>query len=578
MILLTSDGKDVDSWGAGTYRYRGQRRRIQVGVSTWVALFNFVASKALAVAFAEAVAVSWWVDALQGQTLGQLHFRWEVSHSLLYLFSRKRLWSWVCVASIAFTAFTGLETLLQISSSTTTVLSTFPANMSAVVADALPAGFSGVIAAIGHDSFGTSYLTSPYVEIIQNYTAQSPIHLELSGCASTSNVSCTTTLHGIGFQYTCTTGRSDLLIPIDTSNGSNHQSTNTVFRVAVGATQITPWAVKLDTLWQDRTAQAGLSNAVANCNCILVPVQVEYPVNVTQGVVTLQPANSVVNTTGDINGGDVSSFKVDKVLKVLTMTDYDERVNGSSFPGPGTHSTVGGIILAFDSLFTSAIGLTSDITNAGADLSVTGPFAAPYAQFSAGTSNADYLNNTFSSPVNQLLNNIRDIMFRSSIAIAQQDIRDYTWNTTSEDDTQNGPVPAQKVSLPGQYRIYHTVYQTNTRMLGIGLGLMLVAVLAILPLFWGFWRLGRDVSMSPFEVAKALHTATDQQNGTTQGHSVLDLKVETDQTHVGSNLPVSKLVAALGETKVRYGEVAPNVLGLGLDERTERARRGWRYR
>lgn len=115
-------------------------------------------------------------------------------------------------------------------------------------------------------------------------------------------------------------------------------------------------------------------------------------------------------------------------------------------------------------------------------------------------------------------------------------------------------------------------------MLGIGLGLMLVAVLAILPLFWGFWRLGRDVSMSPFEVAKALHTATDQQNGTTQGHSVLDLKVETDQTHVGSNLPVSKLVAALGETKVRYGEVAPNVLGLGLDERTERARRGWRYR
>jgi len=182
-VLLTSNGKDAESWGASYYEFRGRRRRVQIRVSTCVSIFNFLASKLLAVVFAEAVAVSWWVDALQGQTLDQLHFRWEVSQSLTYIFARRRLWGWICVASIAFTAFTALETLLQSSSSTTTVLSNFPANMSAVVANALPAGFSGVIAAIGHDTFGTEYFTQSFVEIIQNYTAQSPIHLDLDGCA-----------------------------------------------------------------------------------------------------------------------------------------------------------------------------------------------------------------------------------------------------------------------------------------------------------------------------------------------------------------------------------------------------------
>jgi hypothetical protein len=537
-----------------------------------------MASKALAVIYAEAVAVSWWVDALRGQTLGQLHFRWEVSQSLTYIISRRRLWGWICVASIAFTAFTGLETLLQISSSSTTILSTFPANMSALVADALPAGFSGVVAAIGHDSFGTVYLTSPFVEVIQNYTAQSPIHLDLSGCAPTPNVSCATTLHGIGFQYTCTTGRSALQVPIRIApNGTAIQSTNTVFQVSVAAADV-PWSINLSTLWQDRASGVGLSDAIATYNCTLVPAQVEYPVNVTQQLVTLQPATTTINMATRTDGVDTASFKVDKVLKVLSIPEYDLGVQNDAFPTPGSHSTLGGISLAFGTLFDSEITLRSDKTNSGADISVSGPFAAPYAQFSVGTSNPDYLNNTYSSPVNELLSNIRDIMFRSSIAIAQESIKAYVWNTTAGGaDTQNGTVPSQNITVPGEYRIYHTVYQTNTRMLGIGLGLMLIAVLAILPLFWGFWRLGREVSMSPLEVAKALHSATDHQNGAAQGHSVLDMKIDTSQPQVGSNLPVSELVDALGNTRVRYGEVAPNVLGLGLNDRTERARKGWRY-
>lgn len=545
-------------------------------MSAWIALFNFITGKALAVIFAEAVAVSWWVDALRGQTLKRLHFQWEVGQSIFNIILRRKLWGWICVASIAFTTFAGLEALLQTASSSTTILSTYPANMTAVLADALPAGFSGVVAALGHDTFGTVYLTPIFVQIVQNYTVQSPIYLDLDGCASTSNVSCATTLTGVGFQYTCKASRSGLQTPLSNNNGLILQPNNTVFQVDF---QNGDWSITLNTLWQDTKGYTGL--VVADRNCTLVPALVEYPVNVTQRTVTLRSPTSTVNWTADSTGVDEDSLRVDKVLKILPMPDYDKAVEGEAILSPGSHNTLGGISLAFSRLFDSSISLESDITNFGADVFVQGSFAAPYAQFAQGTTNKNFLNNTYSSPMDELLANIRDIMFRSSVAIVEHKVADYVWTDgTFQQDAQGSNVPSQTITHLGEYRIYHTAYKTNTFILGIGVGLMVVAVLAIMPLFWGFWRLGRKVSMSPLEVAKALHysTITDPQTGAAEVYSVLDVRRHPDRLpQFGSNFPADELVKLLGKTKVKYGEVAPNILGIGLSEYTETARKGWRY-
>jgi hypothetical protein len=577
VVLLVSDGKDVDSWCTKTVKIAGHYRKWRVSVSAWISLFNFVTGKALAVMFAEAVAVSWWVDALRGQTLKRLHFRWEVGQSIFTIILRRRLWGWICVASIAFTTFTALETLLQTASSSTTILSTYPANMTATLADALPAGFSGVVAALGHDTFGTVYLTPTFVQIVQNHTIQSPVYIDLDGCASTSNVSCATTLTGVGFQYTCKASRSGLQVPLSTNDGSVAQPSNTVFQVDV---QEGDWSIALNTLWQDEKGYTGL--VVANRNCTLVPALVEYPVNVTQRTVTLQSPTSTVNWTADSTGMDENLLRVDKVLKILPMPDYDKAVEGEFFLSPGSHNTLGGISLALSRLFDSSISLESDVTNDGADVFVQGSFAAPYAQFAQGTTNNNFLDNTYSSPMDELLSNIRDIMFRSSVAIAEHKVADYVWtNDTSQPDAQGSNVPSQAITHLGEYRIYHTAYKTNTLILGIGVGLMAVAVLAIMPLFWGFWRLGRKVSMSPLEVAKALHysTITDPQTGAAEAHSVLDVRGHPDRPpQFGSNFSVDELIELLGKTKVKYGEVAPNILGMGLSEYTETARKGWQYR
>lgn len=582
---------------------KGHQHHWQISVNAWLALANYLISKALAVMFAEAVTISWWVDLLRGQSISKLHFRWQVGNSGIHTAALHwRLWSWICVGGLVFAMFTGLEgelrliqslalssihltfpiVVLQQASSSATILSIIPRNMTAELASALPAGFSGVSAASGHDTFFVTYFTSPFIQVLQDYKVQSPVHLDLDGCGSTSNVSCATRLAGVGFQYTCNATRGSLQTPLSQDNGTALQPANPVFQV--NFTAGTDNQIGLSALWQDKPGYEG--ETVTSRHCTLVPALVEYPINVTQRVATLQAPTSSVQWTIAPADADEKNLAVDRVLDLLPLMEFDKDQYQASFNGElttaGQHSTLGGLSLAFSTLFGSSIVIKSDVTNAGSDVSITGSFAASYAIFPHGTGDIDdSLDNTYASPMNALISNIRDIMFRSSVAIATQKVANYAINSSSGLEIQTSTVPAHNTTGLGEYRIYHTVYKTNKTVLGIAVGLMLLAILAILPLYNGYWRLGRNVSLSPFEVAKALSYSTifDEQTGTKGACNVLDLDINdpgrTPQS--GSNLSADKLVRLLGPRKVLYGEVAPNVLGVGLFEHTDKARPGRVY-
>ncbi|KAI1621500.1 hypothetical protein EDD37DRAFT_120078 [Exophiala viscosa] len=562
VVLLEAENKDIDTWcppkiivsGASCHRYG-------IRVSTVIAVSSFISVKALAIMFMEGVAISWWVDALAGQRIKNLHYRWKISQSFISGTFRAS-WSWIVVASFAVTTFAALEALMQMASSSATAFSTSTADMTATLADSLPAGFSGVIAAIGHDEFGTVYFTPPFIDILQNHSSQTPILLDMQGCDTTANASCATTLTGVGFHYTCNASRSALQTPIsDSDNGTVSQPENTVFEVTFIEDLQSTWALYMNLAWQDSPGSEG--DVIANRNCTLVPALVEYPVNVTQRIVTLQPPNSTVNwTSGKGSVNDSSTYAVDRVLNDLPIPSYDAAVQGSVNLTPGTHSTLGGIALAFQTLFDSSISVKSDVTDSGSEVSITGSFAAAFAHFQSGTGSIDdTLNNTYASPVDSLLSNIRDIMFRSSVAIAAQNITSFArTNSSSNDDGsdhETSEVPAKAVTAQGTYQLYHTVYKTNKTMLGISVTLVLAAVLSILPLFWGFWHLGRKVSLSPIEIAMAFKSA--HVDGQSKGQG--DAEFLPDY---GSNFNAKELVDLLGETDIRYGEIAPNMLGMGL--------------
>lgn len=573
-VLEISNGKNVETWDSKTVIIAKHQRRWKVGVSTWIAVFNFIMGQAIAVMFAEAVAISWWVDALKGQTLDLLHFRWEVGSSFFKIILRRRFWGWICVASVALTAFAGLETLLQTASFPKLVLSQRQADMTAMMANALPAGFSAIYAQVGHGIYAPVSYTSPFIEILQNYSVQSPVHFDLNGCPSVANGWCTVTLPGIGFQYTCTGSRGAVVWETEDPSPNGTSLFNVNFEKET-------WQITLNAAWKD--VPGASSAALAQRACTLVPAIVEYPVNVTsQRTVTLEPPTSSVVWTSNSTDTGNTSLPVDKVLRVLPIPYFDSAVNGpQGFTGASSFSTLGGIGLAFSRLFDSSITAGWDSTSGSSSVRLDGSFGSVYARFNYGTASNYMMQNTIRSPMDELLKDIRDIMFRSTISIVQNNITSYHLTGIVGQASQDAQPPAENVTKSASYFVYETVYQTSHVTLGLAIGLMLLAILAIMPLYWGFWNLGRKVTISPIEIAKALHYSTrpNPKTEALEDYSVLEPRDRDDRpSHVGSNFPDDELVKLLGNTKVRYGEVAPNVLGIGLEDYTNAARKELSYK
>ena len=48
-----------------------------------------------------------------------------------------------------------------------------------------------------------------------------------------------------------------------------------------------------------------------------------------------------------------------------------------------------------------------------------------------------------------------------------------------------------------------TTYQTNPTFVALGVVISLGGIIAILPLYYSYWELGRSVSLNPLEIARA---------------------------------------------------------------------------
>lgn len=111
----------------------------------------------------------------------------------------------------------------------------------------------------------------------------------------------------------------------------------------------------------------------------------------------------------------------------------------------------------------------------------------------AGTDSFTDCNLTFEDPMDDIINNIREIAFRMS---AQEGADRAASNSTSF---------AQTVAYTGDTT--RVIYAVNTQNLILGVIISLAGPLAVLPLFWGWWNLGRTFSMSPLEIANAFHSS-----------------------------------------------------------------------
>ncbi|KAF4637803.1 hypothetical protein G7Y89_g262 [Cudoniella acicularis] len=123
--------------------------------------------------------------------------------------------------------------------------------------------------------------------------------------------------------------------------------------------------------------------------------------------------------------------------------------------------------------------------------------------------------NSSSNPTEDILAVTRELAFRTAI---------HTGNSSNAMNVQS--VLATSVSVL-------TVYSSHYLYLGLVLLFTLLSAIYIVPIFMGWWALGRNVSLSPIEIAKTF-------NAPILGNS-------------DPNLGAGDLLSVLGKKKVRYG-------------------------
>lgn len=280
-----------------------------------------------------------------------------------------------------------------------------------------------------------------------------------------------------------------------------------------------------------RKATPGGNGTLLLRDCTLSEAIVRYPFDVDGDVLTLRPMPWATNITVQKLGrdyeatgmGSKQSLITNTASALLTLTD--------------TPSTLGGIWLAVSSRYRAQANLshvggwnTIDILD-GDTVSSTYLRAETMDDMIIQDDNI-----TWADPTDDIISMAYGLMLRTAIAATHE--RPYTDEYHPLTGTQpeirwpdlssvNRTLDQQAV-LSRSYT--ETIYQTQAGWVIAAFLVVALACISIVHTFWSWWNLGRPVTMSPIEIAKAFDAPTLRSadpNGSIDEHlqAIGDLKV-----------------------------------------------------
>ncbi|RSM03379.1 hypothetical protein CDV31_010512 [Fusarium ambrosium] len=493
-ILFTSDGEDITAWPSPSRT---------IPVSVLLSLAVSLANLCLAVALHTGYEISWWNQALKGAELRKLQFDLDVQRRISAIFGQNVSFDKFAIAAVVSLAVSILDGPLIQRASSVTIKEFGPSSISANVDVSnapLPANFSTV-----SGGFSGSYLFTPlFSNISRAYANRDDTMLPIEGC--TTNTTCDLTLPAPGFDVSCTeelwpynlgnlaaagTGNQ---ITSPSRSGANNQAT--AFNVSVrGVGDYS--TINTTAMYKPKATRAG---DISQRECVLRLATVRYPITVSDGIVTLKSWQLGQNDTIALTqspSGSGSIYQTGSFDNVQTM--------------------LGGFFYVLDSLYTSyAVLRLGGKTNVPFLLNATGQAASNYINSDISTYNNWTM--TWEDPTTDIVNAARELMLRSAIAYS--------------DFNRTAVVPQQ---LELQRTEVLSAYKSDYMYLAITLACMVLQALIIAFLLFGWHRLGREVSLDAFEVARALGAPL------LQGGS--------------SNSAIHKALSPLRHHKLRYGEI-----------------------
>lgn len=544
IVLLISDGKRQRHWAE------------KVGPSVLLSAFNGIANICFGVAIANGVAITWWRKALKGATIKELHRSWQFSSSIKDVVLYGKYFNFIALAALAakLTIIDGI--LLQKAAGTRLgddPVRSIRADM--FVNDTMPftANINDRSGEVGDliDWFGTEVdVWSRNAGIFQN---------SFVGC----NGVCLLDVNGTGFGVDCQTEEIaidygsivaqealEVALANDTST-VNVTAERALFDVSFGALYGTGdySRIVMNITFTDTTAKEGdpssCPGTLTRHSCTLRPAIIRYPVTVedsthTSAKTTVANMYLGYNTTsygGQLyytEDGGATSFRDDADRSLSTnvsaydrsahqlhnysLVAYKDVLEDSILAG-GSKTVIGGLASVFDRYLKGSSTMHFDGIHGGFVLNQTGlasvqPFKAPYNTSAPGCGYQ------YKDPLDHILRRMNLLMFTLSVdPFFDNPDNDFSANLT------------QMFAKEYSQSIH---YKTNHGFMYGALASILFCVLCVLPSYWGYWQLGRDVTLGPFEIANAFRAP------------ILDHPTV-------ANAGVKELIREVGQREVKYG-------------------------
>ena len=340
-----------------------------------------------------------------------------------------------------------------------------------------------------------AYFTDQFSSIVQDFYDGVDINVASSGCSG----SCKGRLRAAGFAIKCNTSTAsfDLGLHGYTGFGSDSATEDRLFggfdtfETQFGWSWESDGYMNLDILYKDQPNCSANPLVVHNCTFQIATVYYPVIVDANQSTITLDPQSTIFD---------------DIVEQTIVVEDADMFVNGNP-------SILGGLAFALNNKYLST-GHLQWAGTVGYQFASTGSTVSRYA-IGGNSFNCDP---TFKNPLGDLAEAARQLMFRTAIA----------WG----DNTTIQHVVAEQTAS-------HLMYQSRYLFLGLSVLASVLAIVAVSIIYHGYWHLGRKVTMSPLELAKAFNAPILSQGD--------------------SNAEASDLVKSIGDRIVRYGAVAVSI-------------------
>lgn len=471
-----SEGDMVETW--------------KVSPTVVLAILSSILNLALSIGLSIGISITWWLSAKRGATLAQLHYIWDrgASRTLWMAFTAGSASSKVALIALVVAAVKFANNpLLQQVVSTVSTNWVIDDTIKLDIAERIPDGLIGTVLdtsifkivgsreglTISRDCFWNNTIT----------TSTEPGY-------SCNGGTCTGRVRGAGIKYTCYSTTSTLDMSTTEHNGS---PIFTIDTSPISSGTGSP-SLNLKTLYSSAVNDSCIATLTID-TCRIDAAVVEYPVIIQNTTLLLDPT------------------RLRDMPVITTYTTPGDSLTAPSRSGVGPLAGLGNFIDGY-----YGANLTVSIRDKSPRAVFEGDYRFVMANYFYHSEPTSYTNHTFencvlkwSSPTNFILNMTHSFMFRAALHAGSSSLQ-----------TQNIPVRRSNPAL---------VFKVDYPSLYVALALIAVALASLLILFRGWWELGREVTLSPLELAKAFQAPLLRADG---------------------NADVKEIIHCVGNTRVAY--------------------------